>query len=152
MNPQLQLVRAARAATSAMAYGIFNLAGAKLGNLTRNIVESTDPVKSVLIAERDLRIALAAIDASKLLGSSSNWKPFSTAPRDGTKVDLWNDEKKYRVLDVSFILAVAVDPRFAQGGVWEHCAMDGWRHSVEQDSVLVEDGYTHWRLSSDDRP
>lgn len=80
----------------------------------------------------------------------SSWQTFSSVPRDGTAVDLWNG--RGRILNMRYLRADEVDARFAAGGCWAHLARDGFRRDENDESVLVEDGLTHWRLVSADRP
>ncbi|MCV2448908.1 hypothetical protein [Paracoccus sp. DMF] len=65
----------------------------------------------------------------------SDWQPISTAPRDGTKVDLWGinhlhyDKKSYRKCDVAW------------GRVtdWMGRERDDWQHGMGEDFEP-----THW--------
>jgi len=84
---------------------------------------------------------------------ANGWQPYATAPRDGTRVDIWASyHGGTRITNVQFIPARDVDERYAPGGCWEHLAQDGWRHSVKDDGVLVDKDFTHWRRAEDDRP
>lgn len=80
----------------------------------------------------------------------TTWQAFATVPRDGTLIDLWNGLN--RILNVRYLRADEVDVRFAPGGCWAHLARDGFRRDATDDAVLVEDGLTHWRRVSADRP
>jgi len=85
----------------------------------------------------------------------SGWQPYATAPRDGSTVDLFYkkaDGACGRVTDVRYLPAAQVNTKFGPGGCWESFAQDGWRHSVYDESTLVDIGFTHWRLVESDIP
>lgn len=145
-----QLLQAARNAANAIAYAMFNLAEAKLEDLPEGMTDSTDAVETALIAERELREAVAAFRPQS--APANAWLPFSSVPRDGTPVDLWCEERQARVLNVRFLRAEEVDYRFAKGECWAHLATDGFRTGTQDTAVLVEEGFTHWRRVENDRP
>lgn len=81
------------------------------------------------------------------------WQLYATAPRDGTLVDIWSSSGGgSRLMNVAFRLARDIDEKYAPGGDWEHLGQDGWRSSSMSSDVYVDKNFTHWRLSSTDRP
>ncbi len=99
-----------------------------------------------ILAQEASEPAIAAAAAVPTFG----WQPFETVPRDGSRVDFWNGT--HRLLGFRFVRAEEVNSKFAPGGVWEHLAQDGFRHSSRDEPILVEASLTHWRLSDNDRP
>jgi len=153
MQALTNLKQVAATAADSIAYAIFNLANAKLEDLKPGLVESTDPAETALIAERDLRAALAYCHTAEAAIHPFGWRPYATAPRDGSLVDLWSaKDGGRRILNVRYLKAEDVDARYAKGGVWEHLTRDGWRYSTKDDAVLVEDQFTFWRPAEEDRP
>ena len=113
-------------------------------------------VSQLLANERAKLQEQSQADAMETLQADApakGWQPYATAPRDGTRVDIWATYSGgTRITNVRFLPARDVDERFAPGGCWEHLAQDGWRYSREDDGVLVDKDFTHWRLSEADRP
>lgn len=127
---------------------IYNDLSARAGLLTE-ATAAPEPVKPAALMTQPHQLGTDAPVQPE------GWQPYATAPRDGTLVDLFykkTDGTKGRITNVRFIQGAAVNVNYAPGGCWEHLSQNGWRHSVRDDSVLVDVGFTHWRLVDSDEP
>jgi hypothetical protein len=76
------------------------------------------------------------LDAAAATLESLEWSPMTSAPRDGTPVDLWT-VRDLCVSNVRFIRAEqTIDP---------HREDDGWRKDEEMLGIYAPEQFTHWR-------
>lgn len=74
-----------------------------------------------------------------------NWEPFSTAPEDGTVVDLWTKHGR-RMADMQWLRGERRDRACERLGALEHLAADGWNKvgCTNGTEVYNAEQFTHW--------